>query len=232
MSWSMSVAMALAIVAFGPRDARGDTKDGGVRPESEVGASSDRDFHVRGGFGMTPVVFRRTDHLPEAHHGVGAFFTAFAQLPYRLSLGGGFDWERYSYETATSEDYTDGVATFPAEKLTHTRLLGVFEWDLLERGFVNPYLLGVAGWGWEQATKTGWQCSPETASGPVVGGGAGVDIAVSPWLAVGLEYRITTLPLMSESMCTMAYIPDEPIGTPGDFIPQRIALTLSVSDAF
>ena len=36
MSWSMSVAMALAIVAFGPRDARGDTKDGGVMPEWDL----------------------------------------------------------------------------------------------------------------------------------------------------------------------------------------------------
>jgi len=35
-----------------------------------------------------------------------------------------------------------------------------------------------------------------------------------------------------ENACTMAYITDEPIGTPSDFIPQRIALTLTVSDAF
>jgi len=228
---SMSVGLVLATLAVGA-NARGDTKDEGAAPSSEASDANERDFFARAGFGVTPVLFRRSDHLPEAHHGMGLFMMAFAQLPYRLSLGGGFEWERYSYETATSADYSQGVTTFPEERLTHSRLLGVLEWDLLERGLVNPYVLGVAGWGWEQATKNTWQCSPKNASGPVVGGGAGVELAARPWLSVGLEYRITTLPLLVTYTCTLAEIPDEPMGPPADFVPQRIALTLSVNEAF
>lgn len=219
-----------AMLMLSVSSARGKDEDQGVGPPNGATASEASNFHARAGFGVTPVAFRSSDHLPTAHHGVGAFFSAFAELPYRFSLGGGFDWERYSYETTTSAGglYDDPV--FPDETLTHTRLLLLGEWDVLERGLVNPYLLALAGLGWEHATKTDWQCSPKTASGPVFGGGVGVDIAAAPWLAVGMEYRIATMPIaLSPTVCTGAIFPDEPMGPPSDFIPQRIALTLSVS---
>ena len=47
-----------------------------------------------------------------------------------------------------------------------------------------------------------------------------------------MEYRITSLPMGSTSMCTMALILDEPMGPPRDFVPQLLGLTLSVNDAF
>ena len=232
MHRTMGAALVLAAVVFGAEHARADTTDEGATPTSEAGDATGRDFFARGGFGVTPVWFQHTDQVPEAHTGVGVFMMAFAQLPYRLSLGGGFDWERYSYETATHQDSSQGIATFPEERLTHSRLLGALQWDLLERGLVNPYVLGVGGWGWEQATKTGWQCSPKTARGPVVGAGAGVEVAARPWLSLGLEYRITTLPLIGLYTCTLVEMPNEPLGAPANFIPQRIALTLSVNEAF
>lgn len=224
MKRCMTLAMVLAVFGLSAGGARGDVADATVAKES--------DFHARVGFGVTPVAFLSDDHLPTAHHGFGAFFSAFGELPYRFSLGGGFDWERYGYETTTMAGSRDGEVVFPDEQLTHTRLLGLVEWDVLERGLVNPYLLALAGWGWEHATKTRWQCSPDTASGPVFGGGVGVDVAALSWLAIGLEYRIATLPIASPSMCTLAQFDDEPKGPPRDFIPQRIALTLSVNDAF
>lgn len=232
MSKTMGAVLGLAALVFAAEHARADTKDEGEPPTSEASDVRERDFFARGGFGITPVSFRRTDQLPEAYTGVGLFMMAFAQLPYRLGLGGGFEWERYSYATATHSDSALGITTFPDEKLTHSRLLGALEWDLFDRGLVNPYVLGVAGWGWEHASKNRWQCSPENASGPVVGGGAGVELAARPWLSVGLEYRVTTLPLLATYTCTMAEMPDEPLGPPSDFVPQRIALTLSVNEAF
>lgn len=177
----MGGVAAVVVLGLSARDAGADIADEGLTPTSETGTSTTRTFHARAGGGVAPVMLRSTDHLPTAHHGIGAFVTAFVQLPYRLSLGAGFEWERYSYETTTHEDYTKDHATFPEEELTHSRVLGVLQWDFLERG-VNPFVLGVAGMGWERATKTDWQCTPNTMSGPVVGGGAGVDLAVAPWL--------------------------------------------------
>lgn len=226
-----SGTIVLLMMAFSAGRARGDTKDEEPSPAPDTTFSEQSNFHARGGFGITPVVFRSTDHLPTAHHGVGAFLSAFADLPYRLSIGGGFDWERYSYETTTSAGGRGDDPVFPDETLTYTRLLGAVEWRVLARGLVNPYLFAVAGWGWENATKTRWQCSPETASGPVFGGGAGVDIAASSWLSIGAQYRIVTQP-RTVYACTLAEIPDEPMGPPSDFFPQRLALTLSVNDAF
>jgi len=226
----MGAVLGLVAMVLGVDHARAETE--GEKPTSEASDASERDFFARGGFGITPVWFRRADRLPEAHTGVGLFMMAFAQLPYRLGLGGGFEWERYSYATATHRDYAQGITTFPDERLTHSRLLGALEWDLFERGFVNPYVLGVAGWGWGHATKNSWQCSPENASGPVVGGGAGVELAARPWLSLGLEYRVTTLPLLTIYSCSLVEMPDEPLGPPSDFVPQRIALTLSVNEAF
>jgi hypothetical protein len=228
--WTMAAMVAVSVL--GAESARGDTEDEGVSSSLEGTASAESNFHARVGFGLTPVAFRSTDHLPTAHHGIGAFFTAFAELPYRFSVGGGFDWERYGYETTTYGAEADGEVVFPEEQLTHTRLLGLLEWEVLERDLVNPYLLVVTGWGWEQATKTRWQCSPETSAGPVFGGGAGVDIAASSWFAIGLEYRVVTQPLFSGPSCSGADEPDEPMGPPSDFIPQRIALTLSVNETF
>jgi len=232
VSGAMVLALPLVVVALAANDARADTQDEGAAPMLEASEANERDFFARVGFGVTPVSSQRSDQLPKAHHGVGLFMMAFAQLPYRLSLGGGFEWERYSYETATQSDSRQGITTFPDERLTHSRLLGAFEWDLVERGLVNPYLLAVTGWGWEHATKNTWQCSPKNASGPVVGAGAGVEVAARPWLSVGLEYRVTTLPLFVTYTCTMAEMPDEPLAPPSDFVPQRIALTLSLNEAF
>ena len=192
--------------------------------------SEERAWVARLGGGVTPVVHRSDNHLPDAHHGVGAFINLLGQLPYRFSAGGGLEWERYSYDTTTGEGSLWGPPLLPAERLTYTRVLALLEWDWFERGLANPYLLAEAGFSWEDASRTSWQCSPKTMSGPVVGGGAGLDIAVTPWISIGLEYRITTQPLFVTTTCTAAYIPDEPLGPPHDFVPQRLALTLGVSD--
>jgi hypothetical protein len=97
---------------------------------------------------------------------------------------------------------------------------------------VNPYLLAGAGYGWEDTKLTRWQCSQPLLSGPVVAGGTGVDVPIYRSLVIGLEYRVTTLPLDDSGMCTLALIPQEPRGPPRDFLPQRIALTIGVYDAF
>lgn len=221
--------MVLAVLGASAGGARADTEAPATSPPSEA-AAKESNFHARGGFGITPVAFQSDDELPTAHHGVGAFFTAFAELPYRLSLGAGFDWERYRYEMTTREAAPE--VAFPDERLTYTRLLGLVEWDLLERGLVNPYLLAVVGLGWQAATKTSSHCSSDTGAGPVLGGGLGVDVAVSRWFAVGVEYRITAGPFTSAIACQPIDDPSDPRGDPSDFIPQRIALTLSVNDAF
>ena len=172
------VSVAVVVVGLGlcAGSAQADVQDQPAGASAPAEAAST--LHARVGGGLAPVLFRRTDHLPVAHHGVGVFADAFADLAYRLSVGGGVDWERYSYETTTTENYPRGYASFPEERLTYIRLLGMLEWSLLNPGLVNPFVLAVAGMSWERATKTTWQCSPKTASGAVVGGGVGVDVAL------------------------------------------------------
>jgi hypothetical protein len=105
--------------------------------------------------------------------------------------------------------------------------MALVQWDVLRRRFVTPYILAGVGYCWEDAELTAWQCSPALMSGVVVGGGAGLDLAVHEWVGVGVEYRVNTLPKATAS-CTLALIYDEPIGPPSDFVSQRIGLTLSM----
>ena len=101
------------------------------------------------------------------------------------------------------------------------------QWDILRRELITPYVLAGLGYGWEDAELTRWQCTPALQSGLVVGGGAGLDLAVHERIAVGVEYRINTLP-SGAGDCSLAFIYAEPMGTPSDFLSQRIGVTLSL----
>jgi opacity protein-like surface antigen len=183
-------------------------------------------LHARVGVGLNPVVGDDSS-LPTAHLGYGASLAAFVYLPYRISTGVGFDWERYTFDSNNFGDASGSPARYTDEALTHTRLMALMQWDILPRRVVTPYVLAGLGYGWEDAELTQWQCSPALSSGPVLGAGAGLDWAVHHFLDVGLEYRVNTLPQGSRS-CTLAFISNEPLGPPADFTSQRVGLTLSV----
>jgi opacity protein-like surface antigen len=149
------------------------------------------------------------------------------QLPYRVSAGLGFDWERYTFDSNNSGDGTRLTPRYTGEPLTHTRLMALVQWDILRRRFITPFLLVGLGYGWEDADVTDWQCSPALMSGLVVGAGGGLELAVHESIGVGVEYRINTLPETTVT-CTLAAIADEPIGPPSDFSSQRAGITLSL----
>jgi opacity protein-like surface antigen len=186
----------------------------------------DHTWHGRVGVGRNPVA-RGADELPAVHTGFGASLSGFARVPYRFSVGVGFDWERYTFDSKNYGDPLGSAARYTDEVLTHTRLMTLVQWDVLQHRVVTPYILVGLGYGWEQGELTAWQCSPALMSGLVVGGGAGLDVAVHEVIGVGLEYRINTLP-KAIATCTWAFISNEPIGPPSDFVSQRIAVTLSV----
>ena len=186
----------------------------------------DSTWHGRLGVGLNPVA-RETDELPSVHTGFGASLSGFVRLPYRMSAGIGFDWERYTFDTNNFGDPAGSVARYKGEVLTHTRLMALAQWDVLRHRVVTPYILAGVGYGWEDAELTEWQCRPALMSGVVVGGGAGLELAVHESIGVGLEYRINSLPKATVS-CTLAAISEEPIGPPSDFVSQRIGITLSV----
>lgn len=166
------------------------------------------------------------DDLPRAHLGLGASLSGFVQLPYRLSAGAGFDWERYTFDANNSGDPLGSGPRYTDEVLTHTRLMALAQWDILPRRFLTPYVLAGAGYGWEDAELTTWQCTPALKSGPVVGAGAGVDLALSRAVGVGFEYRANSLPFRTQ-ICTQAQRDAEPMGPPSDFFSQRLGATLS-----
>lgn len=186
----------------------------------------DHTFHGRVGLGLNPVA-RSSDELPTVHMGYGGSLSGFVHLPHRFSAGVGFDWERYTFDSKNYADPPGSAARYADEVLTHTRLMALVQWDVLRHRVVTPYILAGLGYGWEDAELTAWQCSPRLMSGVVVGGGAGLDLAVHELLGVGLEYRMNTLPKATAS-CTLAFIVDEPMGPPSDFVSQRIGITLSM----
>jgi opacity protein-like surface antigen len=186
----------------------------------------DYTWHGRVGFGLNPVA-RDPDELPAVHAGFGASLSGFVHLPYRISAGVGFDWERYTFDSKNYGDPPGSAARYTDEVLTHTRLMALVQWDVLRHRFVTPYILAGLGYGWEDAELTEWQCGPALMSGVVVGGGAGLDVAVHELIGIGLEYRINTLP-KATATCTLAFISDEPMGPPSDFVSQRIGITLSM----
>jgi hypothetical protein len=186
----------------------------------------DHTWHGRVGVGLNPVA-RGTESLPTVHMGFGASLAGFVQLPYRISAGVGFDWERYTFDSNNYGDPYGSAPRYTDEVLTQTRLMALVQWDILRRRFITPFILVGLGYGWEGAELTRWQCSPALMSGLVVGGGAGLDLAVHELIGVGLEYRINSLPHATAS-CTLAFLDDEPIGPPSDFLSQRIGITLSM----
>lgn len=198
-----------------------------AEPPASTAVTPERDdtWHGRFGFGLNPVA-SRTDRLPKAHMGFGASLAGFLQLPYRISAGVGFDWERYTFDSRNHGDPDGAAPRYTGEVLAHTRLMALVQWDVLRRGLITPFILAGLGYGWEHAELTQWQCAPALMSGRVLGAGAGLDVAVHELIGVGLEYRINTLP-SATAACTLALIPDEPLGQPSDFLSQRIGITLS-----
>jgi hypothetical protein len=195
-------------------------------PGTSETREGDHAWHGRVGVGLN-LVSRGADGLPTVHMGFGASVSGFVHLPYRISAGVGFDWERYTFDSTNHGAPLGSAPRYTDEVLTHTRLMALVQWDVLRRRIVTPYVLAGLGYGWEGAELTEWQCSPALMSGAVVGGGAGLDLAVHELVGVGLEYRVNTLPKATAS-CTLAFIPDEPVGPPSDFVSQRIGITLSM----
>lgn len=195
-------------------------------PDPSETRERDATWHARVGFGLNPVS-STDDRLPTAHMGFGASLSGFIQLPYRFSAGAGVDWERYTFDSKAVGDADGSPPRFTGEILTHTRVMALVQWDILRRRLLTPFILAGLGYGWEHAELTTWQCSPALMSGRVLGGGAGLDLAVHELIAVGLEYRINTLP-HGTLTCTLAFIRNEPVGPPSDFVSQRIGITLSV----
>jgi hypothetical protein len=176
--------------------------------------------------GLNPVV-SRTEYLPKAHLGFGVSLAGFVKLPYRFNAGLGFDWERYTFDSENMGDGNQSPPRYTDQVLTHSRVMGLVQWDVLPRRFITPFLLVGAGYGWEHSQLTQWQCTPALGYGLVVGGGVGLDIALSEIWSLGVEYRANTLP-MGPRNCNPSFIFAEPRGAPSDFFSQRIGVTLSV----
>jgi opacity protein-like surface antigen len=166
-----------------PREAISGEAISGEAPERDV------TWRARLGVGLNPVA-RSSDRLPTVHSGFGASLAGFVQLPYRVSAGLGFDWERYTFDSNNSRDGARLTPRYTGEPLTHTRLMALVQWDILRRRFITPFLLVGLGYGWEDAEVTDWQCSPALMSGLVVGAGGGLELAVHESIGVGVEYRI------------------------------------------
>jgi len=191
-------------------------------PEPE----NDTFWHARVGIGLNPVI-GQDDRLPTAYTGFGASLSGFVSLPLRLSAGAGLDWEQYTFDSNNHGDSQRTPPLYTGEILTQMRLMGLVQWDILRRGLVTPFVVLGAGYGWEKAALTGWQCTPVNSRGLVMGGGFGVQLALSDKLGAGVEYRGNTLPL-GPTVCTLALFDDEPLGAPSDFFSHRIGITLSV----
>lgn len=208
-----------------PLPAQAETTASGGPVERALGT-----WHGRFGVGVNPVS-SGDNRLPTAHTGFGASLSGFVLLPLRLSAGLNFDWDRYTFDSANHEDLGTSVPPrYRDEVLMHTRLMALVQWDVLSRGLITPFVVAGAGYGWEHAALTEWQCTPKLSSGLVYGAGLGLDLAVYEAVAIGIEYRANALP-DSTKTCTLAIIDNEPLGTPSDFFSQRIGLTLSVRSA-
>lgn len=198
---------------------------GNARATPTDTARASTTWHGRLGVGVNPVLDAE-DYLPIAKTGFGASVAGFYQLPYRLSVGAGFDLERYTYDSANSGDDPYAPPRYVAQSLYNMRAQALLQWDIWTRSLVTPYLWIGPGYVWEHAELTDWQCNPKQNSGPVVGAGAGVDIALSSAIGVGAEYRVNTPPLTGR-WCNMAQIDAEPRGAPY-VTPHRFGLTFSV----
>lgn len=182
-------------------------------------------WHGRLGVGVNPVLDAE-DYLPIAKTGFGASVAGFYQLPYRLSVGAGLDVERYTYDSSNYADRSDDPPRYVDQSLVNVRPQVLLQWDIWRRTLVNPYLLIGAGYVWQQAEVTSWQCRPRQNSGPVVGAGGGFAVALSDAIGVGFEYRVNTSPLTPRS-CTLALIELEPRGAP-EVLSHRFGVTVSV----
>lgn len=179
-------------------------------------------WHARLGVGVNPI-FGTDNTLPIAKTGFGGTISGFYQLPYRFSLGAGYDWERYTYDSANVDDPLTMPPRYVDEALIHNRLQALVQWDILPRGFVTPFLLVGAGYGWKHDDLADSQCRPKPFA---VGAGAGVEVALGSAFGVGFEYRINA-PLLGASKCTTAYDVSGPKDAP-DITFHRVGLTFNV----
>lgn len=212
-----SAMCALVLAGFALVSAAGATPNDATQPPAT--------WHGRLGVGVNPVLDAE-DYLPIAHTGFGASVAGFYQLPYRLSVGAGFDLERYTYDSANSGDDPYGAPRYVDQSLYNMRAQALLQWDIWTRSLVTPYVWLGPGYLWQHAESTDWQCHPDQNSGPVVGAGAGLDVALSSTIGVGVEYRVNTPPLTGR-LCNGAQIDAEPRGVPG-VTPHRFGLTFSV----
>jgi hypothetical protein len=86
----------------------------------------ERDYawHGRVGFGVNPVT-SDAEELPAVHVGFGASLSGFVRLPYRISAGVGFDWERYTFDSKNYGDPPGSAARAkPVRRTTGAQLRG------------------------------------------------------------------------------------------------------------
>lgn len=195
----------------------------GAKPDDEPAVETT--WHARLGVGWNPVL-DSNDRLPTADAGFGGTLSGFYQLPHRLSVGAGFDRERYTYDTSLTASAANTPPRYVDLDLYVNRLQVLAQWDLLPRNFVTPFLVLGAGYHWQQAEVTDWQCRPKQQTGPVVGAGLGLEMTLGSGLGLGFEYRTNTPPLSART-CTLAYVPDEPLGAP-TVTSHRFGLTFGV----
>lgn len=187
-----------------------------VRPSNEV------TWHARLGVGVNPI-FETDNILPIAKTGFGGTISGFYQLPYRLSVGAGYDWERYTYDTTNVDDPPTTPPRYVDRELIYNRLQALLQWDVLPKDFVTPFLLVGAGYGWEPDGQGDSQCRSKPFA---LGAGAGIEMALGPAIGVGFEYRINA-PLQGATMCTTAAQIGGSKGAP-DITFHRFGLTFNV----
>jgi hypothetical protein len=193
--------------------------------DTSAKSTQEETWHARLGVSVNPVLDAE-DYLPIAKTGFGGSVSAFYRLPYRLGVGAGVDLDRYTYDSSNHGDGPYGPPRYVDQQLLDVRAQALLQWDWWARDLINPYLLIGAGYVWQHAELTDWQCYPKQNSGPVASAGAGFDVALGAMVGVGFEYRVSTPPLSSRS-CNLALIYDEPRGAPR-ITTHRLGLTVSV----
>lgn len=192
--------------------------------QSAVAPSDEITWHARLGAGLN--VGSLSSEMPRADTGFGGSVSGFLQLTRRLSLGAGFDWERYTYDSANYGDLPATKARYSDQPLTHARVQALLEWDLWARERFTPYFMFGAGYGWENANLDEELCIRALRSGAVLGLGWGLNVALTPLLGIGAEYRINSPPLAPRTCAPVEPAPTARQGTPS-FASQRIGLTLN-----
>jgi opacity protein-like surface antigen len=193
--------------------------------DTSAKSTQEETWHARLGVSVNPVLDAE-DYLPIAKTGFGGSVSAFYRLPYRLGVGAGVDLDRYTYDSSNHGDGPYGPPRYVDQQLLDVRAQALLQWDWWARDLINPYLLIGAGYVWQHAELTDWQCHPRQRSGPIGSVGAGLDVALGSAVGVGVEYRVNTPPLTG-GLCTGVQIDDEPRGAPR-VTNHRLGLTVSV----